>query len=155
MEERDVFSYVINDNMTNEDKIEYVYNQIIKGNYSVLPDDAATGLVFKILFEGDLEEDGFERAFLYIPKGVSIKMHQHTDDIELYELVLGTLRVKGKKYKSYRCFIGQKHNINKVDQVTIIETCKITKKYIVELENNEIEKRRSLKYERVNRTRKN
>ena len=90
MKEKDMFSYIIDDDISNEDKIRYVYNQLINGNYKILPDGIAIGKVRKITFDGNLIEDGYERGFLYIEKNAGIKEHTHTNDIERYNALSGT-----------------------------------------------------------------
>ena len=48
---------------------------------SILDNTKAEGVVYKIHIEGDLEQDGYESSFLYLPKGSRIKSHEHIKDI--------------------------------------------------------------------------
>ena len=115
-----------------KNKIEYVMEKIKKGEFTILPDYIAIGKVYKISNFGVLEQDGIESGFLFIPKGSGIKEHYHVNDIEFYNLVCGSLSVCGKEQDSNICLIGQKHNIDIVDENTIIETKKISKNKIID-----------------------
>ena len=112
------------------DKLKYITMEMKNGNYSVLGNNISNGTVFKIHFRGNLEEDLFEKGFLYIPKGSGIKEHTHINDVELYRLIDGTLSVGGEEMDSNMCFIGESHNIDNVSQDTFIETFKVSKKYL-------------------------
>lgn len=112
------------------EKLEYITMSLEIGNYILLNEAISTGKVFKIPFRGNLEEDMFESNFLYIPKGSSIKVHKHTNDVELYRLIKGTLVVDGKEMNINICFIGESHSIDKVSEDTFIETFKVSKKYL-------------------------
>lgn len=112
------------------EKLEYISMEMENGNYTILNDSISKGTVFKIPFRGDLEEDNFEIGYLYIPKGSAIKKHVHTNDIEMYRLIDGILSVDGIKQCNNMCFIGESHNIDKVECDTFIETFKVNKKYL-------------------------
>lgn len=111
-------------------KLKYISMSLMNGNYSLLGNTISEGKVFKIPFRGNLEEDMFEKGFLFIPKGSSIKMHKHINDIELYLLIRGDLSVKGQEVSENMCFLGEEHNIDPVSSDTFIETFKISKKYL-------------------------
>ena len=112
------------------EKLKYICMELRSGNYTVLSDSISIGPVYKIHFRGSLDEDLFEKGFLYIPKGSGIKIHKHVNDIELYRLISGSLSVMGKEDDSNMCFIGEEHNIDVVDRDTFIETFKLNKKYL-------------------------
>lgn len=118
------------------DKLKYITMEIKYGNYTILSDNISNGTVFKIHFRGNLEEDLFEKGFLYIAKGSGIKKHTHTNDIELYRLIDGDLSVGGEEMNYNMCFIGESHNIDIVSQDTFIETFKVSKKYLDSLGND-------------------
>ena len=98
----------------------------------VLPETIAIGTVYKIHYFGDLERNGFEIGYLYIPKGSGIKLHKHVADIERYKKIIGELVVNGEKCDINICLIGKSHGIAPVSQDTIVSTCKVTKKYLME-----------------------
>lgn len=114
-----------------KDKVEYVRDKVKAGEFTVLPETIAIGKVYKISRGDSLKKNGIENGFLFIPKGSGIKEHRHTDDIEFYTLVCGSLSVCGKKQDLNVCLIGDKHNIDVVDEDTIIETKKISKNKII------------------------
>lgn len=111
-----------------EREIQYVFEQIINKNYTILPDTIAIGTVLKITFEGSLEEDGYEKGYLVLTPNSGILEHKHTDNIETYTCLTGRLSVKNKPTKENTCLIGKKHNIDIVKELTIIKTLKINKK---------------------------
>ena len=116
-----------------EDKnqnLEYVFKQIQARNYTVLPDTIATGIVLKIHYEGYLEEEGYEKGFLVLTPNSEIKEHTHINDIEKYTILTGNLSVNNEKTNDNICLIGEKHNINRVNELTVIKTLKIDKKLI-------------------------
>ena len=108
----------------------YIALQFSKGNYQILPIEIAEGEVYKIPIEGSLDEDGYEKGLLYITKGSSIKPHVHTNDVEQYTLQEGTLSINGVPTDINRCYIGESHQIDPVDEPTIIKTLKISKNSI-------------------------
>lgn len=112
------------------EKLKFIYFALTNKDYEKLGDNISEGNVFKIHFRGNLEEDNFEKGFLFIPKGSSIKKHTHTNDVELYRLITGELSVSGEKMNDNMCFIGESHNIDKVSRDTFIETFKVSKKYL-------------------------
>ena len=113
------------------EKEKFVLDKIHQKEYTLLPVSVATGLVFKVNTYGNMEEDGFERGFLYLPKGSGIKEHSHIFDIEKYDLIMGDLKVNGEAMSSNICDLGCRHGIDIVNTDTIIETCKISDKYLL------------------------
>lgn len=111
-----------------EQNLGFVYEQINNRNFTILPSSIATGPVFKITYDGNLEEDLYERGFLVIPKGSSINSHLHTSDIEQYTLLTGTLSINGVSMNINECLIGESHSIDPVPELTIIKTIKISNK---------------------------
>lgn len=91
---------------------------------SVLDSTKAQGIVYKIHVEGNLEQDGYESAFLYLPKGSSIKNHEHTKDFERYILVFGDLKVNGNRMAENECHINESHCIDTVLTDTLVCTYK-------------------------------
>ena len=119
--------------MKNKDYLKYVSSKIQEKDYIVLPDEISNGSVLKINYKGDLEADGFEIGFLVMQKGSEIKEHEHTDNIEKYKCLIGTLSVNGEKTNKNICCIGKTHKIDEVPELTVIKTIKISKKLLEEL----------------------
>lgn len=69
-------------------------------------------------------------GYLYIPKGSSILLHEHTADMERYKSIMGNLSVKENLCKTNVCLLGNTHNIDEVLYDTIIETCKVKMDYL-------------------------
>ena len=113
-----------------EERLEYIAMELQRRNYKILDDSISQGNVYKISFRGNLDVNMFEHSFLYLPKGSSIKTHKHTEDIELYLLIRGSLSVFGEKVNENMCFLGEEHNIDPVEEDTFIETFKLSKKYL-------------------------
>ena len=113
------------------EKEKFILNKIQRREYTLLPTSIAIGIVFEIPICGNLEEDGFERSFIYLPKGSSIKKHPHVSEIEKYTLVKGSLKIEGEPVSSDICDLGCSHGIDTVDTDTIVETCKISDKYLL------------------------
>ena len=111
-----------------EREIQYVFEQIINKNYTILPETIAIGTVLKITLEGDLDKNGYEKGYLVLTPNSGILEHQHINDIEKYTKLTGTMSVKNKTTSENICLIGEKHNIDKVKELTIIKTLKINKK---------------------------
>lgn len=109
----------------------YVSEQIKAGNYTFLPDEIANGIVLKIQYEGNLEKDGYEIGFLVLNQNAEIKEHIHTNDIEKYTILKGNLSVNNKEVNENICLINQKHNIDKVKEITVIKTLKINKESLI------------------------
>ncbi len=67
------------------------------------------------------------------------KKHQHTNDIERYKLIEGTLSVNKEKTDNNICTLNNSHNIDIVYEPTIIQTCKISKLnlFLVNKQSNE------------------
>lgn len=63
--------------------LKYVQMQLECGNYTILPESIAVGIVYRIRYCGNLEEDGYECGFLYISRDSGIKDHVHINNIEL------------------------------------------------------------------------
>ena len=108
----------------------YVNNEINKGSFILLPNTIANGNVYKVNMCGDLNNDGFELSYLYIPKGSSILLHEHTTDVERYKLIMGNLSVGGNFCNTNVCLLGNVHNIDEVLCDTIIESCKVSVDYL-------------------------
>lgn len=114
--------------MLNE--MDYVKEKIESKEYKILPDTIADGVVYKVSYQGSLEEDGYEMGFLFLPKGSGIKKHKHIEDIEQYVLVSGNLSVGGEVLNINTCLIGGEHNIDIVLEDTIVATLKLSKRYV-------------------------
>lgn len=112
--------------------LQYVFEQIINKNYTILPETIAQGIVLKIHYEGNLENDGYEKGFLVLTPNSEIKEHTHINDIEKYTNLTGKLSVKNKLTNENICLINEKHNIDKVQELTIIKTLKLSKELIKE-----------------------
>ena len=120
-----LFEYKENYNLSLFDKLYFIKEQIRNNNYVLLPNTIAINNVYKITYSGNLQNDGYELGFLYLPKGSGIINHTHTTDIEQYKLILGNLTVNGIVTNINRCMINESHNIDVVDTETFIETYKI------------------------------
>jgi len=116
--------------MNQIDEIKFVNEQIQNQNYVVLPDTIAIGSVYKISAFGNLNDDGYEVGYLYLPAGSGIKEHVHVNDIERYKLLSGILRIKDSNADVNICLLDNSHCIDKVTEPTIIQTCKINKNYL-------------------------
>lgn len=114
-------------NVENDD-LTFVFTQLQNNNYIVLPSSIANGKVLKIMYDGNLETDGYERGYLILPYGSGIKEHIHQNDIEQYMVLLGSFSINGEYKLINECFIGGKHSIDPVCDLTIIKTTKISKK---------------------------
>ena len=121
----------------NEQNLNFVFEQINNRNFTILPSSIATGPVFKITYDGDLEEDLYERGFLVIPKGSSINSHLHTSDIEQYTLLTGNLSINSVSMNVNECLIGECHSIDPVSELTIIKTIKISNKLINQIQQKQ------------------
>ena len=118
-----------------KEKIKFILDELKNNNYIILSNTISEGLVYKIHYKGDLNTTGYERGFLVLTKGSSIKEHIHTKEVEKYKLLLGKLSINGKEQKENICLLNESHMIDKVDEVTIIETFKMAKEL---LHNNKI-----------------
>lgn len=107
-------------------ELEYILEQISKGNFTMLPDTIAINNVYKIKGFGNLDSDGYKIAYLVIPKGSGIVLHEHISYIERYKLLLGDLNVNNEFVPYNICLLGGMHNINPTNQLTVIQTCKLT-----------------------------
>lgn len=120
-------------------EITYVNTCLNNGIYQLLPNTIARGEVYKIPFMGDIDTYGYEVGYLYLPKGSSIKLHYHIDNIERYLLICGTLSVNGNNVDHNICTLNKGHNIDEVLEDTIIQYCKIDKyhlSYLTDLSNS-------------------
>lgn len=106
-------------------EIEFINEQMQNKNYTILPDTIAEGKVYKIHAFGNLEQDGYEVGYLYLPKGTGIKNHTHITDVERYKLLKGILKVNNDITKINICGINDSHSIDLVSEITIVQTCKI------------------------------
>ena len=122
-------------NDDNQD-IDYISKQFKEGNYIVLPDTISIGNVYKIIYEGGIEEYGYEKAYLYIPTGSGIKKHTHKSDVERYTLIYGIMSIDGVCNLENECLIGDSHSIDIVDEDTVVKTLKITNELINKSEIN-------------------
>jgi hypothetical protein len=113
-----------------KEKLQYILQQLKINNYTILPETISTGIVYKIDYPGNLDIQGYERGFLIMTKGSSIKQHEHTENVERYKVIMGKLIIKGKEHKENICLIGESHSIDKVKELTIIETYKMDKKLL-------------------------
>lgn len=115
--------------------ILFVLEQLETENYMVLPDTIAIGKVLKVIYDGNLETDGYERGYLILPYGSGIKEHTHENDIEQYSVLIGVLSINGENRLINECFIGDKHLIDPVPDFTIIKTIKISKRLLDEYDS--------------------
>ena len=106
----------------------YVDRKIKDGMFSILPNDIADGEILKIKGFGTITINGYEHGFLYLKAGSRIKEHQHTKDIELYNIIKD-----GRIISSKVCLLNDFHGTDIVDEDTIIETFKLDKKVIKEV----------------------
>ena len=132
----DIFEMFYDD----KQNLDFVYHQINNRNFQILPETISTGPIFKILFESNLAKDGYEKGFLVIPKGSSIKEHTHIEDIEEYNLLTGNLSIKGENMNKNRCFNLEKHSIDHVSEFTVIKTIKIKNELISNLQTKAYKK---------------
>lgn len=115
----------------------FVTEQIENNHFSILPNTIANGKVYKIPAFGNLNTDGYEVGYLYLPTGSGIKEHQHINDIERYKLLNGELKINNSVMDTNICLLNNSHCINKVSKPTIIQTCKISKSYLHTLKMSE------------------
>lgn len=121
-----------------EQDISFVFEQIENGNYAILPNSLSNGKVLKINYDGNIDNDGYERGYLVLPYGSSIKEHTHTDSIEQYMIISGCLTINGENVLINECFIGDTHSIDTVLDLTIIRTIKISKELYEEYSNQKV-----------------
>ena len=124
-----------------QEKLQYIQKQLKENNYTILPETISTGIVYKIDYPENLKTPGYERGFLIMTKGSSIKQHKHTENVERYKVIMGKLIIKGKEQQENICLLGESHSIDKVKELTIIETYKMDKKIL----NQEEEKKEKIK----------
>lgn len=111
----------------NKFKELFVKSKIQNEDFKVLSSDKASGIVFKISGFGTTNITGYEHSFLYLKKGSSILKHQHTSDVELYNVIKGYRIIDSKM-----CLLNDFHGFDCIDEDTIIETFKLDKKAITE-----------------------
>jgi len=121
-----------------EQDISYVLEQIENGNYTILPNSISNGKVLKIIYDGNIDNDGYERGYLVLPYGSSINEHTHTNSIEQYMIISGGLAINGENMLINECFIGDTHSIDPVLDLTIIRTIKISKELYEEYCNQRV-----------------
>ncbi len=110
----------------------FIRKAIEEKRYTILSKNIADGIVYKINCFGNLETDGFEIGYLYLLKGSGIKSHEHINDVERYKRIIGDLVINGNNCDKDICMLGKTHGIDCVSKDTIIETCKVSKKYLME-----------------------
>lgn len=103
----------------------YVKKRIKNGNYELLSNNIAINTVMKIKCFGNLNNDEYEHGFLYLTKGSGIKNHAHTENIEMYRFIYGDEECINNAPEI--CLINNRHQINTVKYDTIIETFKLNK----------------------------
>ena len=106
----------------------YVKERINNGNYELLSNNIAINNVMKIKCFGTLENEGYEHGFLYLTKGSGVKNHIHTENIEMYRLIYGDEECINNA--SEICLINNSHQIKTVKYDTIVETFKLNKNII-------------------------
>ena len=111
-------------------KLQFILEQIKLKNYTLLPGTISTGIVYKIHCDGDLDCLGFEKGFLVMTNGSSIKEHKHVENVERYKVLVGNLKINGIEQNENICLLGESHSIDVVDKLTIIETFKVDKKML-------------------------
>lgn len=129
--------------------IPYIMSQLDYDNYQLLPRKVVKDIdIYKIAYEGDLKKDGYEKCFLYLPPYSSIKLHTHTNDVEEYTVLQGTLNVNGVECSTSRCLLGESHCVNSSNKPIIIKTLKISRD-LIEKEYNESLLRRKVKAKKL------
>ena len=125
--------------------IEYVRRMIEMNRYTLLPSSVAVGNVYKIVYEGNIDALGYEKGFLYLPKGTGIKEHVHNTSAERYTLLCGEMNINGQSSLKDDCLLGGSHSVSVVDRDTIIKTLKVSDDLIVNADIYEPENK-ELKY---------
>lgn len=105
--------------------LKEIKRRIDEGEFIYVPSEMAIGKAKKIVLEGPIHLKGCEYGYLYLEPGSGIKEHTHTTDVEKYELVNGTLSVKGEKMSTNICLLNESHNIDAVDELTIVKYTKV------------------------------
>lgn len=141
MENKNILAKKVLDLYEDENQnLDNALDEIINRNYTILPTNICVGSVYKVDYEGDLKQEGYEKAYLYLPKGTGIKLHKHIKDIERYEVLMGRLSVNGREVDVNDCLIGESHNIDICSEDTIIRTLKISEELIDKYDCEKIEK---------------
>lgn len=92
-----------------------LYNSITK-----LDSDICDGDVYKILEDGNLKEDGYEKGYLFLMEESSILLHYHYNEKEHYKCIFGDNTSISKNF----CDINSSHEITSVNTNTIVRTYK-------------------------------
>lgn len=117
----------------NKFKKLYVKNRIENDKFTILPNELTKGNVIKIKGFGSLNIEGYEHGFLYLPKGSSVKFHEHINEIEMYKLNSGDKNALNSNCEI--CLLDTSHGINTVECDTIIETFKLNKNIIEQIDD--------------------
>lgn len=99
-----------------------IYNNITK-----LDESISDGYVYKIFEEGNLQEDGFEKGYLFLTQGSSILLHYHYNEKEHYKCISGD----SQSISSDFCNIGSSHKISPVGYDTLVRTFKYIPKSMI------------------------
>ena len=111
-------------------KKQFVERKINKEEYIKLPKSISKGNVLRISGYGDLEEDYFQHGFLYMQEGSEINSHLYFNNIELYRLISGDIKINEKT-----CLLGEKYGIKNVDCDTILEYFEVNRKICGHINN--------------------
>lgn len=99
---------------------EYEYNfNKIENKLVLLDEPIVNGKVYKLSGKGSIKNDGYEKNYLFLFKGSSVKEHVHKNEKEHYKQV----SAKGEKYMGF-CDINQSHCIPEVSENTLVKTYK-------------------------------
>lgn len=90
-----------------------LYNSITK-----LDESISTGNVYKILEEGTLLKDRFEKGYIFLEEGASILLHSHYKEKEHYKCISGNKDAISSNF----CNIGSSHEITGVNTDTLVRT---------------------------------
>lgn len=101
-------------------KKDYVEKKVLEGNFTMLSEPIAQGVVAKVDGIGTIDNDKYEIEYLYIQKGGYIRKHQHTDNMELYRVISGDASMECDV-----CLIGEEHEIKPFTCNTIVEVLKL------------------------------
>ncbi len=104
------------DSVLNE--YEYNFNKIIN-KLALLDKSIANGKVYRLSGKGSLNVDGYEKAYLFLFKGSSIKNHVHKNEKEHYKQITN----EGEKHIGF-CDINESHSIPEVLENTLVKTYK-------------------------------
>lgn len=102
------------------EKFDYDFNKLYRCITKINNTNIANGNVYRIYEKGDLQEEGYEKGYLFLTEGSSILEHIHTKEKEHYRYILGDINCISKKY----CNIDESHRITSVNTDTIVRTYK-------------------------------